>query len=158
MERTPIKSRWLSYLVSLHEDMLLRRQIEKELRLNPDCKSLYKELYPYYLLTFCLPFFSLYIVRKEQFLVKLIACSGIFSISYINVKLRLERDLFLRNGFTHTPTGRVIRNIYKDRRPDSSKSAAYTEYDQKLQSIEGKYYPRPNPLDRFKDYINRTNI
>jgi hypothetical protein len=152
MERTPIKSRWLSYAISLHEDMLLRRQIEKELRSKPDCRSVYMEMYPYYLLTFTIPLYSLYILRKEPLMIKCIAFSGIFSMSYINTKLRLERDMFYRRGFTQTPTGKVIRSIYIDRKPQSATAESYKEYDRKLEALLGKYYPRENPLERFREY------
>lgn len=132
--------------------MLLRRQIEKELRSKPDCRSVYKEMYPYYLLTFTMPLYSLYILRKELLVIKCLAFSGIFSISYINIKLRLERDMFYRRGFTQTPTGKVIRSIYIDRKPQSVAAEAYKEYDRKLQTLLGKYYPRENPLERFREY------
>jgi hypothetical protein len=60
--------------------------------------------------------------------------------------------MFYRRGFTQTPTGKVIRSIYIDRKPQSATAESYKEYDRKLEALLGKYYPRENPLERFREY------
>lgn len=135
--------------------MMVRRSLYKELRVKNLASEIEVKMYAYYLFCGVSASSAIYIVRKEPFLFKFIAASLTFSLSFLNLQLFYEEQLYYKLGLQNTETGKIIRERYYKSLPESKAVESFKIAEKKLSDFDSLYRNRENPLKKFEDYIKR---
>ena len=119
MERSPLKSRWAEFFFKIHDGLLFRRLILRDLYDHRLEFTVLADMIKLYCCCFVTSFMGLYILRKEAFYVRFLSTAGPFSVSLIYLQLFYEENLYYFKGLENNQAGSIIRKKYLELRPQS---------------------------------------
>lgn len=153
---SPIKSAWAQYFLKKHRSLLVRRQVWRQAHEELKDTSLQNSLIPYQLLCVFMSAMTYYLFRKESWKLKFVLTSGVFSVSYLNIQLKFEEELYLRKGLEDTKLGALIRKKYIEELPNYHVSEAFVSKQRKIDEFSSAFKHRKDPLKKFDNYIQKT--
>ena len=108
MERSPLKSRWAEFFFKIHDGLLFRRLILRDLYDHRLEFTVLADMIKLYCCCFVTSFMGLYILRKEAFYVRFLSTAGPFSVSLIYLQLFYEENLYYFKGLVNNQAGSII--------------------------------------------------
>ncbi|OMJ79357.1 hypothetical protein SteCoe_20650 [Stentor coeruleus] len=158
MDRSPLKSPWAKKFMQIHESLLIRRHIIKELNEYKLEDTVLRPMAKYYFLCFVSSISFFYLLRKETLAIKFICSAGTFSLSFLYLQLYYEETFYYFKGLENSITGEIIRKNYIELLPDSWVVKKFKDKEEQIKKFNDKFRYRENALEKFYEYCASRQV